>query len=323
MNEVCSNSKSSALSSELEDVIISLTSPDEDKFLPYKFKLPRASTKYYPRKKRYLFQYKMAKPLIVDTTDTDTWNSPNTSSNCYCIYKSFRMLSRSGKIMNALSSAHSSFRQDTVGIRKSLNFDSSPSPKESSSYDENSTSSISTDTSSSILNLSSVDSTDSNVPMTSGESIDENQNQTPQQNRKSSYRTDIKDNMHIRSRTFYLMSLVEGQKKATNKNANHGSSHPFCSFNPFSGSKGSSRVITASTPRNLSQEFNQELDDRPHTPENIINVIPESISSIKKSHKKVYTIIFHYWFIFTVLFFNYNPYKFLYIIILHVWLSSY
>ncbi|XP_012055130.1 PREDICTED: putative histone-lysine N-methyltransferase 1 [Atta cephalotes] len=284
MNEVCSNSKNSVLNSELQDVIINLTSPSEDKFLPYKFKLPRASTKHYPRKNRYLFQYKMAKSLIVDT---DTWNSPNASSDCYCIsYKSLRMLSRSGKIMNALSSAHSSFRQDTVGIRKSLNFDSSPSPKENSSYDENSTSSINTDTSSSVLNLSSIDSTDSNVPMTSGESIDENQNQTPQQNRKSSYRIDIKDNMHIRSRTIYLMSLVERQKEATHKNASHGSSHPFCSFNPFTGSKGASRVITASTPRNLSQEFNQELDNRSHTPENIINVIPESISSIKKSHKK-------------------------------------
>jgi len=130
--------------------------------------------------------------------------------------------------------------------------------------------------------------------MTSGESIDENQNQTPQQNRKSSYRIDIKDNMHIRSRTIYLMSLVERQKEAIHKNASHGSSHPFCSFNPFTGSKGASRVITASTPRNLSQEFNQELDNRSHTPENIINVIPESISSIKKSHKKVYTIIFYY-----------------------------
>ncbi|EGI60615.1 hypothetical protein G5I_11175 [Acromyrmex echinatior] len=184
--------------------------------------------------------------------------------------------------MNALSSAHSSFRQDTVGIRKSLNFDSSPSPKRNSSYDENSTSSINTDTSSSILNISSVDSTDSNVPMTSGESIDENQNQTPQQNRKLSYRTDIKDKVQLR--TIYLMSMLEGQK--TYKNTSRGYSNPFCSLNPFTRPKGSSRVLSASTPRNLSQEFNQELDDRSHTPENIINVIPESISSIKKSHKK-------------------------------------
>ncbi|KYN37175.1 hypothetical protein ALC56_08966 [Trachymyrmex septentrionalis] len=291
MNEVYSDSKNSVFNSKLQNVTIKVTSPSEDKFLPHTFKLPTTSTKHYPRKNRYLFQYKMAKSLL-DTTDTDTWNSPNTSSDC-CIYNSLRMLSRSSKIMNALSSTHNSFRQDTVGgIRKSLNFDSSPSPKGNSSYDENSTSSINTDTSSSILNLSSVDSTDSNVPMTSGESIDENQNQTPQQNRKSSYRIDIKDNMHIRSRTIYLMSLIGQQiderrkKEAFNKNASYKSSHPFYSFNSFIRSKGPSLVIPVSTPRNLSQEFNQELDDRSHTPENIINVIPESINSIKKSHKK-------------------------------------
>ncbi|KYN08247.1 PREDICTED: uncharacterized protein LOC108775614 [Cyphomyrmex costatus] len=225
----------------------------------------------------------MAKPFIVDGTDC-TWHSPNKRSDYY--YMTLRMLSRSGKIMNALSSTHGSFRRDTVGIRKSLNFDSSPSPKENSSNDDNSTSSINTNTSSSILNLSSVESIDSNAPMTSVESIDENQNQTPQQNRKSSYRIDIKNNTCIQSRTLHLMSLVKEQWEATNKNTNCGSLRPSCSFNLFTGSKGPHHIVTASTPRNLSQEFNQALDDRPHTPENIINVIPESISSIKKSHKK-------------------------------------
>ncbi|XP_018360220.1 PREDICTED: uncharacterized protein LOC108759339 isoform X1 [Trachymyrmex cornetzi] len=281
INEMYGNRKNRGLNSL--DGMLYWTSSSEE-IHSRKFKLPEASTKHYPRKNRYRFQHTIARSLLVDTY-TGTWNSPNASSDCCCTsYKSFRTLSRSSKIMNALSSAHSSFRQDTVGIRKSLNFDSSPSPKGNSSYDENSTSSISTDASSFVLNLSSVDSTDSNVPMTSGESIDENQNQTPQQNRKSIYKTDIRDNM--RSRTIYLMSLIKEQKEATNKNATQGSSRPFCSFNSLIESKLSSRIITASTPRNLSQEFNQELDDRSHTPENMINVLPESISSIKKSHKK-------------------------------------
>jgi len=296
MNEVDNNSKDSALSPNLERDIVNLTPSSEDKFLS-QFKLPRTSIKQYPRKNKYLFQYKMGKPLIYDT-NTDNWlyvsNSTSDCSDNSCTYNSIPMSSRSAKIMRALS--HDSFRRKTVGIRKSLNFDSSPSPKKSSSYDETSISSISTNTSS-ILNSSLTDSTDSNVPITSTESIDENQNQTPQQSRKyikiSNNKIDIKENKYIRPRTSYLMSLLQ-QKEKTDKNTNQEiSSYPSCSF---TGSKGPNRVISASTPRNLFQEFNQEIDDRPHTPENMMNVVPESISAIKKSHKKVYTY-FNYCFV--------------------------
>ncbi|XP_071644735.1 uncharacterized protein [Temnothorax longispinosus] len=274
-----SNSKDGALSPE-HDIIINLTSPTENKFLPYSFKLPGASIKQYPRKNRFRFQYKMKKFCIVGTTNTDnSLHSSNSSSDdSYDIYKSD---SRSAKIMRALSS--NSSRED-LGIRKLLNFDSTPSPK-NSSY-ENSVSPINADTSPSTLNSSLTDSIDSNVP--TAESIDENQNQTPQHNRKhiktSSKRTDVKEN--TLSRSSQLMRLLpKDGKERTDKDANHRISlHPFCSLN--SGLNRPSRVITASTPRNLSQEFNQEVLDRPHTPENIINIIPESISAIKKSHKK-------------------------------------
>jgi len=297
MNEVDNNSKDSALSPNLEHDIVNLTPSNKDKFLP-QFKLPRTSTKQYPRKNKYLFQYKLGKPLIYET-NTDNWlyasnSTSDYSDNSYCTYNSILMSSRSAKIMRALSD--DSFRRKTVGIRKSLNFDSSPSPKKSSSYDEISTSSISTNTSS-ILDSSLTDSTDSNVPITSIESIDENQNKTPQQSRKyikiSSNKIDIKENKYIRPRTSYLMSLLQ-QNEKTNKNTNQEiSSYPSCSF---TGSKGPNRVINASTPRNLFQQFNQEIDDRPHTPENMMDVVPESISAIKKSHKKVCTY-FNYCFV--------------------------
>lgn len=290
MYNVCSNSsKDSASSPELEhDMIIDLNlmSSSEKKLQPCQFKLPRTSVKQYPRKNKYLFQYKMGKTCLVDSARMDIWlRSPNSNVDCdpYCIYKPIEM-SRSGKIMRALSSTNSSFRHESVGIRKSLNFDSSPSPKRSS-CDENSISSIS-DTPLSVLTLSSTDSPDNNVPVTSAESIDENQNKTPQQSRKyirgSSSRT---ENASAPTRTAYLMSLLgKERKKRTDKSIDehHGVS-PLCSF---TGSKGPSRVISASTPRNLTQEFNQEVDARPHTPVNMINVIPESLSAIKKSHKK-------------------------------------
>lgn len=311
-----SGSKDSALNSELKhDMIINLTSPTEERFLPYQFKLPRVSIKQYPRKNKFRFQYKMGKSSFFDSTSTDnSLHSPNSNLDYdSCIYKSIRILSRSAKIMRALSSPSSSFRRKDVGIRKLLNFDSTPSPKESNNYENSS--SINTDTPSSTLNSSLTDSTDSNVP--TAESIDENQNQTPQQNRKylkiSSNRIDIKENTCVGSRTSYLMSLLE--KERTNTDANHEISfHPFCSFNPFNNGSNGSRVIIASTPRNLSQEFDQEIQDRPHTPENMINIIPESISAIKKSHKKVYMqFYFIIIFCFVVLIFKLTLVNLLYI----------
>lgn len=286
-----SNNKNNVLNAE-HDMII-MTSPTEEKFLPYPFKLPRVSINQHPRKNRFRFPYKMGnKSPFLDISTDNSLHSPNSNLDYdSCIYKSIRILSRSAKIMRALSSTSSSFRHKDVGIRKLLNFDSTPSPKENSNYENSS--SINTDTPSSTLNSSLTDSTDSNVPTV--ESIDENQNQTPQQKRRkhfkmSNNRIDIRENMCIGSRTFYLMSLLEKElKERTNKDANNEISfHPFCSFNPFNNGSNRSRVIIASTPRNLSQEFDQEIQDRPHTPENVINVIPESISAIKKSHKKVH-----------------------------------
>ncbi|XP_012527220.1 uncharacterized protein LOC105831559 [Monomorium pharaonis] len=248
---------------------------NKDNILSYQFKLPMASINQYPRKNKYQLQYRLGKSWICDTTNTVSWLSPPNSSLEYDSFDTYKsMSSRSAKIMRALSSTHNSFRNESIGIRKSLNFDSSPSPKENNSYNESSVGSINTDTPSSILNSSPINSTDSNVPIASMESMDENQNKTPQQNRryvnKSSNRSDIEN---IRSRTSYLMSLLEKEgNEGINRHANH---------------RVSSRVITTSTPRNLVLEFNQEIShNRPHTPENMIDVIPESISAIKKSHKK-------------------------------------
>ncbi|XP_011159604.1 uncharacterized protein LOC105195738 [Solenopsis invicta] len=266
------NSKDTTMSprKELRHDMITFLSTKKDKLLSYQFKFPITPINQCPRKNKFQFQYR-SKSWLCDTSNAVSWlSSPNSSSDyiSFDTYKS--MPSRSAKIMRALSSTCSSFRNESTGIRKSLNFDSTPSPKRNSSYDGSSTSSINADTPSSILNSSSTDSIDSNVPIASVESIDENQNRTPQQNRKrvnkSNDRTDRKDN--IRSRTSYLMSLLEkGLDEGINRLSN--------------------RVITTSTPRNLAQEFNQEIGhDRPHTPENMIDVIPESISAIKKSHKK-------------------------------------
>ncbi|KAL0119458.1 hypothetical protein PUN28_007744 [Cardiocondyla obscurior] len=277
-------SKTNALSPELEHgMILNLASPGEENFLPYQFKLPGTS-KQYPRKNKFRLKYKINN-WSFDTSRNNSLHSPNSSLDynpCYTYNSSIRILSRSAKIMRALSSTHNSFRHENVGIRKLLNFDSTPSPKENSSYES---SLIDPDTPLTALNSSLSDSTDSNVPTV--ESIDENQNQTPQ-NRKHVRinKANMEESPHGQSRTSYIMSLLE--KERTDTNANHGRGLPsLCSFNQLDRSNGSCRVIIASTPRNLAQEFEQEVpSDRPHTPENIINVIPESISAIKKSHKK-------------------------------------
>lgn len=262
-------------------MFINLRSPTEEKF---QYKLPKTLNQQYLRKNKLQcrLHYKIKK---FDASNMDNSQlSPNSSlANDY-----LSLFSRSAKIMKALSSNSHSFRNESVKTRKLLNFDSTPSPKQDSSY-ENSSSSIDTDTSSTPLNSSMIDSTDNNVSTV--EAIDENQNKTPQQNRKQvkkSKRTDLRENTHIWSRASRLMSLVDKEqregRKETDKDANH---KTFQRFLLDSRSNELGRVITASTPRNLFQEFNQETDDRPNTPENIINIIPESISAIKKSHKKV------------------------------------
>ncbi|KMR05001.1 60s acidic ribosomal protein p2 [Lasius niger] len=222
--------------------------------------------------------------------------SSNLDNDSYDAAKSdLRDLSRSAKIMRALSFNRDSFYQGNMDIKKSLNFDS-PSPQKTSNFDMSSPADSITDTSSPMLDKplrldsSSNDSATSSM-LASLESIDENQNQTPQQNRKiskmsSNRRINTEENANESGSSCSTSSLRSNLKERID-NILHTSQTPdLHSFRRENRSETPGCVIVASTPRNLFQEFNQDAHNRSHTPDNMMNLIPESMSAIKKSHKK-------------------------------------
>lgn len=224
-------------------------------------------------------------------------NSP-LDSNSFDTDKSLRDLSRSAKIMRALSISRDLFYHRNVTIKKSLNFDSSPSPQKTSNFNTSSVDSM-TDTSSPMLDKSlrldssSNDSVASSMLIASLESIDENQNRTPQQNRKiakmlSNRRINIKENTDESESSCSTSSLRSNLREKIDNIVYASHTPNLQSFNHQDNrSRAPGCIIVASTPRNLTQEFNQDANNRSHTPDNMMDLIPESMSAIKKSHKKV------------------------------------
>ncbi|EFN61415.1 60S acidic ribosomal protein P2 [Camponotus floridanus] len=197
--------------------------------------------------------------------------------------------------MRALSFSRDSFYHRNMNIKKSLNFDSSPSPQK---YNFNTSSPIDsmTDASSPMLDKSlrldssSNDSVASSMLVASLESIDENQNQTPQQNRKI---VKISNNSRINTRetdesgsSCSTSSLRSNLREKIDNIVRASQTPDLQSFNQKNKSRALGCIIVASTPRNLSQELNQDAHNRSHTPDNMMHLIPESMSAIKKSHKK-------------------------------------
>jgi len=286
-------------------MIINWTPPDEKKFLlKRRFVSPRMLSKSVPRRNKNLFQYRMSRSLNFDVINSgnNTWRkSPNSSfdSSSDIDKSSSRDLSRSAKIMRALSLDHNSIRHQNINIKKSLNFDS-PSPKKGSYLNDSpNNDSVSVDTSASptfdkllSYDTNSLGSVSSNVLIVSSDSIDENQNQTPQKSRKvakiSNGTSDTKEN-HNNSSESSSSSLLRSNLKDRIDNILHIVQTP--DLQSFKRERSKTHGCVASTPRNLFQEFNQDECDRPLTPENIMHLIPESMSAIKKSHKKVFLFI--------------------------------
>jgi len=285
-------------------MIINWTPPDEKKFLlKRRFVSPRMLSKSVPRRNMNLFQYRMSRSLNCDVINSgnNTWHkSPNSSFDSSSDKSSPRDLSRSAKIMRALSLNRSLIRHHkNINIKKSLNFDSPPSPKKSSHFNGSPhNDAVSVDTSASptfekllSYDTSSLGSVSSSV-LISSDSIDENQNQTPQKSRKvakiSNGTSDTKENQNNLSESSSSTSLLRSNLKDRIDNILNIVQTP--DLQSFKRERSKTQGCVASTPRNLFQEFNQDECNRPLTPENIMHLLPENMSAIKKSHKKVFIL---------------------------------
>lgn len=281
-------------------LILNLTPLDKSKFfLKRRFRSPRVLSKSVPIRSTSLSRHKMNRSLNFDVIsprkdNLSKYSRSHLDNDSFETAKSFRDLSRSAKIMRALNFNRDSFCRNT-NIKKSLNFDLSPSPQKTGTFDINSPNDSITDTSSPMLDKplrldsSSNDSATSSI-LASLESIDENQNQTPQQNRKiaktsSNRKINTEDNANESASSCSTSSLRSNLKERID-NILQTSQTPDLHSLKKNRSEAFGNIIVASTPRNLFQEFNEDVHNRSHTPDNMMDLIPESMSAIKKSHKK-------------------------------------
>lgn len=284
-------------------MITGLTASDKKYFfMKNRLESSKVFYKSVTRRNKQLLQYKINRCLNFDLNfprkDYLHHLSPNSNldNSCSSMHKRSRNLSRSAKIMRALSN-DISLRHRNESIKKSLNFDPSPSKTnssdESTSVDSAINTSLHTPDKSLGLNRNSTDiSTSSSVPTTSFESIDENQNRTPQQNRKAikvlSDTSDTKRSTDKSSSSSSISLLRSNMKERIDSITRNAQTPDFQCLKQSNRLKVSSCDIVASTPRNLLKEFNNgEEEDSPHTPENMMRLVPANMSSIKKSHKKV------------------------------------
>lgn len=303
-----SNNKDNIMNSESKHKVLINWSPFNESTFLLQHGSPRMLSKSVPRINRSLFRYKINRSLNFDVRSRkNSWSKSSNSSlddgdNSFEKDRLSRDLSRSAKIMRALSFDLNSSSHRNMGIKRSLNFDLTPSPEKSNSNSSNShtdstNAKLSDSTSSPLLSeFSKLEANSSDSTANSAlESMDENQNQTPKQNRKmikiSNNETfDTKKNVN-ESESFCSTSSFRSSSKDNPDNIMCMTQTPdLQSLKQNNRSKAFNCVIIASTPRNLFQEFNENEDNRPCTPENVMHLIPQSISSIKKSHKKVYNL---------------------------------
>ncbi|XP_034192076.1 uncharacterized protein LOC117609612 [Osmia lignaria lignaria] len=240
-----------------------------------------------PRRNKRFIQYRISRSLNFDA-NIHSSNSENSS------FEEDKHLSRSAKIMRALNFNSSSSYYGRTKIKKSLNFNLTPSPKrfmptkksirKTLSLNFNSPLSVSNK----CLNFDDNpnNSADNSLLYSSSESIDENQNETPlQQNPKECgilhYST---PNTKLNKRSLCSTGpSLRSQLRETIDNIVCITVTP--NSQSLKRTKGRLDEVT-STSRNLFHEFYDNNDDRPSTPENVIDIIPESTSAIKRSHKK-------------------------------------
>lgn len=281
-------------------MITGWTASDKKYFLmKHQFGSPKVLNRSATQRNRHLLRCKINRSLNFDFNFSKKGHlrrlSPNSMDNhCFNMNKS-RELSRSAKIMRALSS-DISFSHRNENIKKSLQYELSPkktsSSDESTSIDSIINTPLHTPDKSLDLDKNSTDtSTSSSVPTASSESIDENQNRTPQQNRKvAKILSDTSSTKRSASKSGSSgsTSLLRSNMKERIDSITYNARTPdFQCLKQGDRLRASSCDVAASTPRNLFKEFGNDEEDSPHTPENMMQLIPEGMSSIKKSHKKV------------------------------------
>ncbi|XP_015440362.1 PREDICTED: uncharacterized protein LOC107195101 [Dufourea novaeangliae] len=246
-----------------------------------------------PRRNKRFVRCDLSRSLNFDANVFDS-NSENSS------FEENKHLSRSAKIMRALSFNSSPSYYGKTKIKKSLNFNLTPSPKRFPPVKKNIRKALSLNFSSPLsvsnklldFDKDPSDSANSSFIFGSSESIDENQNETPLRQRAKERETlhYSTPNTNINRKSMGLASftpLLHNRLKKTTDNIVYITATPNSqSLKYITGSSKYFDNSTTNTSRNLFHEFHEEDDDRPQTPENLIRIIPESMSAIKRSHKK-------------------------------------
>lgn len=267
---------------------ISWSSP-EDNF-SFKHRYVRCSRSVSHGNKHFA-KYRLSRSLNFDSSISNS-NSENSS------FEEDKHLSRSAKIMRALNFNSPSYYGKTK-IKKSLNFNLTPSPKRFKHVKRGIQKSLSLNFSSPLsvsnkfINLDDnhSESTNSSLLFSSSDSIDENQNETPLQQNTKEYEMlhySTPNTKHIRDSldSASFTPLLRSRLKESIDNIVYITATPSSqSLKCIQGrSKYTNNIVNTS--RNLFHEFRDKDDSGPHTPKNLICIIPESMSAIKKSHKK-------------------------------------
>ena len=285
-------------------------SPQEDmKFYSRsRYGSPRMLSKSVPKKNKNLARIRINRSLnfdagIIPKRDLK-FKSPNSSLDSICYEDDNllpdKQLSRSAKIMRALNLSRSPHNAEKKKVNKTLNFDMSPSPKKLLSYSRSPCNIVHLNLSTSspkinkTLNFDSspAESNISSILGTSIDSIDENQNQTPSHRRRSAkkslkYLTPIRKSNIGSSDVSRKSPLLRSDLKEKIDNIVQRATPNLHSLKKSNRKPGFVKEIFVSTPRNLFNDFDDEDQSGSKTPKNKFRLVPESMSAIKKSHKKV------------------------------------
>ncbi|XP_034943218.1 uncharacterized protein [Chelonus insularis] len=282
---------------EADKMFIKFTPPTETRFYSKNKFSSRLLSKSVPRKSRTLFRYKINRSLNFDVCQkrNDYFLSPKATN--HSPIKNIH-LSRSAKILKALNIEYNPMTTGYKKINKTLNFELTPSPKRFPKTNSRRTisdfrlSSPSPRINKSLNFDSCDDSPIASTHNTSVESIDENQNQTPSQRsrkvKKSLSYISLSSNGSSSSFDFNLLSptLRPGLREKINDIVRVSMTPVHKPIHRSYENLIDENNIVMSTPRNLYKDFSDDDQDRPETPENVIRLIPESMSAIKKSHRK-------------------------------------
>lgn len=262
---------------------------------------PRMLSKSVPRKNRNLTRCRINRSLNFDTgiakSELKFKNSPNTSLESICCDDD-KQLSRSAKIMKALNFTPSPISVGKKKVNKTLNFDFSPSPNKLLNYNRSPCNVVRLNLSTSSpkivksLNFDSspAESNISSILCTSIDSIDENQNQTPSQRRRSVKKSLKYNSTPLRKEKEFIDKSPQLRSELREKIDNIIKISTPDVQKSVKNKKVFIKEVFVSTPRNLFNDFDDDEADNetkgPGTPKNRIQLIPESMSAIKRSHKK-------------------------------------